>query len=213
MFAKLVLTNSEDKLYLPVTPEDEAAYRRCSAELAVSRLALPTLKLEDGYNTKQAINYAYSSWREFFNDRQLLALGWLHEAILNLPGDAARAALLNVFSGVLEFNNMFASYKGEGTGAIRHMFAHHILKPERVPIEGNVWGTSRSSGSFSTLFKSRLLRAIEYRMAPFEVSDRNGNGRGGGGGKRVFGSSPPFTGCVETAWPPHSVVPRTIHLS
>lgn len=211
MFAKLVLTNSEDKVYLPITREDEAAYRRCSDELAASRLALPTLRLADGYNTKQVINYAYSSWREFFNDRQLLGLGWLHEAILGLPDDAARAALLNVFSGVLEFNNMFASYKGEGTGAIRHMFAHHILKPERVPIEGNVWGTSKSSGSFSTLFKSRLLRAIEYRLAPFEIT--SGNGNSGGSGKRVFGSSLPFTGRVETGWPPRSIVPRAVYLS
>ena len=211
MFAKLVLTSSEDKIYLPITRADEAAYRRCSDELAASRLALPTLRLADGYNTKQVINYAYSSWREFFNDRQLLGLGWLHEAILGLPDEAARGALLNVFSGVLEFNNMFASYKGEGTGAIRHMFAHHILKPERVPIEGNVWGTSRSSGSFSTLFKSRLLRAIEYRMAPFEIA--SGNGNGGGSGKRVFGSSLPFTGRVETGWPPRSAVPRAIYLS
>ena len=61
--------------------------------------------------------------------------------------------------GVLEFNNMFASYKGEGTGAVRHMFSHHILKPERTPIEANVWGTPKSSGSFSNLFRSRLLRA------------------------------------------------------
>jgi len=116
-----------------------------------------------------------------------------------------------VFSGVLEFNNMFASYKGEGTGAIRHMFAHHILKPERVPIEGNVWGTSKSSGSFSTLFKSRLLRAIEYRTAPFEIASGIGNGGAAAGGS--FGSSLPFTGRVETGWPPRSVVPRAVYLS
>lgn len=29
----------------------------------------------------------------------------------------------------LEFNNMFTSFKGEGTGAVRHMFYHHILTP------------------------------------------------------------------------------------
>jgi len=212
MFAKLVLTQSDDKLYMPVSGEDELAYRRCSDELAKSELLLPTLELEDGYNTKQVLNYAYCSWRQFFNDRQLLALGWLHGAILRLPDEAVRAALLNVFSGVLEFNNMFASYKGEGTGAIRHMFAHHILKPERVPIEGNVWGTSRSSGSFSTLFKSRLLRAIEYRMAPFEVA--RGNGNGGSNGNRVFGSSPPFSGRVSIAWPPRGkIAPHTICVS
>jgi len=212
MFAKLMLTGSDDKMYLPVSREDELAYAQCSKELASSRLPLPTLELKQGYNTKQALNYAYKSWRQFFNDRQLLALGWLHEAILELPIEAVRAALLNVFSGVLEFNNMFASYKGEGTGAIRHMFSHHILKPERVPIEGNVWGTSKSSGSFSTLFKSRLLRAIEYRAAPFEVA--TGHGNGGTNGKRVFGCSAPFSGRVEADWPPRDkAVPRAIYLS
>ena len=212
MFAKLVLNSSGEKIYLPVTRKDELAYRRCSEELNRSNLPLPTLELKDGYNTRQVLNYAYRSWREFFNDRQLLALGWLHAAILELPDDAVRAALRTVFSGVLEFNNMFASYKGEGTGAIRHMFAHHILKPERVPIEGNVWGTSKSSGSFSTLFKSRLLRAIEYHSAPFEleIERTNGNSKG----KRVFGGSEPFTGRVETKWPPPpKTTPRGIHLS
>ncbi len=212
MFAKLVLNSSGEKLYLPVTRKDELAYQRCSEELRRSKLPLPTLELEDGYNTRQVLNYAYRSWNEFFNDRQLLALGWLHAAILELPDDGARAALRTVFSGVLEFNNMFASYKGEGTGAIRHMFAHHILKPERVPIEGNVWGTSKSSGSFSTLFKSRLLRAIEYHSAPFELEIERTNGRSNG--KRVFGGSPPFTGHVETKWPPSpKPASRAIYLS
>lgn len=212
MFAKLVLNSSGEKIYLPVTRKDELAYQRCSEELCRSKLPLPTLELKDGYNTRQVLNYAYRSWREFFNDRQLLALGWLHEAILDLPDDAVRAALRTVFSGVLEFNNMFASYKGEGTGAIRHMFAHHILKPERVPIEGNVWGTSKSSGSFSTLFKSRLLRAIEYHAAPFELEIERTNGSSSG--KRVFGGSSPFSGRVETKWPPPTkATARALHLS
>ncbi len=212
MFAKLVLKSSGEKLYLPVTHKDELAYQRCSEELRRSKLPLPTLELKDGYNTRQVLNYAYGSWREFFNDRQLLALGWLHAAILELPDDAARAALRTVFSGVLEFNNMFASYKGEGTGAIRHMFAHHILKPERVPIEGNVWGTSKSSGSFSTLFKSRLVRAIEYHAAPFELEIERTNGSNKG--NRVFGGSAPFSGHVETKWPPSpKPASRAIYLS
>jgi len=82
MFAKLVLAGSDDKVYVPISREDELAYVRCSEDLAGSRLPLPTLEMKDGYNTKQVLNYAYKSWREFFNDRQLLALGWLHEAIL-----------------------------------------------------------------------------------------------------------------------------------
>jgi putative DNA methylase len=212
LFAKLVLNQSGEKVYLPTTGEDDLAYRRCSEELSRSHLPLPTLELKDGHNTRQALNYGYRKWRQFFNDRQLLALGWLHAAVLKLPDDRVRSALRTVLSGVLEFNNMFASYKGEGTGAIRHMFAHHILKPERVPIEGNVWGTSKSSGSFSTLFKSRLLRAIEYHSAPFELEIERVNDSSNG--KRSFGGSAPFTGRVQTQWPPPANAgPRTIHLS
>ncbi|MGP8237086.1 MAG: hypothetical protein ACLQVW_16980 [Limisphaerales bacterium] len=211
MFAKLALGGSGEKAYLPTTRNDELAYQRCSEELNRSQLPLPTLELKDGYNTRQVLNYGYRAWREFFNDRQLLALGWLHAAILELPQSAVRDAFRTVFSGVLEFNNMFASYKGEGTGAIRHMFAHHILKPERVPIEGNVWGTSKSSGSFSTLFKSRLLRAIEYHAAPFELEIERRNGKSNG--KRVFGGSSPFSGSVQTEWPPLTQGSRSIHLS
>jgi putative DNA methylase len=37
-------------------------------------------------------------------------------------------------------------------------------------LENNVWGTEKSSGTFSTLFRSRLLKAKQYLDAPFEVS-------------------------------------------
>ena len=212
LYAKLVLTATGDKLYLPATEQDRAAYRRCAEELVGQKLPLPTLALAHGHNTKQALNYCYRSWRDFFNDRQLLALGLLHQALLALPEDAVRGALLSVFSGTLEFNNVFASYKGEGTGAVRHMFAHHILKPERMPIESNVWGTSKSSGSFSTPFKSRLMRAIEYQAAPFEVALARSNGHTTG--RKVFGASAPFSGRVATTWPPPAKPnARAIYLS
>jgi putative DNA methylase len=139
------------------------------------------------------MSYAFTAWRDFFTDRQLLSLGWLHRAIIEITDASSRAALLTLFSGVLEFNNLFASYKGEGTGAVRHMFSYHILKPERTPIDANVWGTPKSSGSFSNLFRSRLVRAIEYRRAPTEV---NGTAAAKG---RVCAE--PFSGKIEPQWP------------
>ncbi len=211
LYAKLVLTASGEKVYLRATADDAVEYQRCSGELSRSALPLPTLELRDGYNTRQALNYGYGQWRQFFNDRQLLALGWLHEAILALPEKSTRDAMLAVFSGTLEFNNLFASYKGEGTGAVRHMFSHHILKPERMPIEGNVWGTPKSSGAFSTLFKTRLFRAIEYRGAPFEVA--LGYARASVENRRVYGASEPFSGEVSTQWPPEKSSARVVHIS
>jgi putative DNA methylase len=210
LYGKLVLTQHGTKEYLPATAADHAAYQACSTRLKDETtrgdILLPTLALESGYNTRQAMSYGFTAWRDFFNDRQLLALGWLHKAIGRIADAPTRAALLTLFSGVLEFNNMFASYKGEGTGAVRHMFSHHILKPERTPIEANVWGTPKSSGSFSNLFRSRLLRAVEYRQTPTEV---NGTGNAKG---RIC--SPSFTGQVEERWPGDGqLAERAIYLS
>lgn len=208
LYAKLVLTEDSRKEYLPVTEMDHAAYAACShqveKELRDGNLSLPTLTLKDGYNTRQAMGYGFLSWRNFFNDRQLLALGYLRNAICGIEDAATREALLTLFSGVLEFNNMFASYKGEGTGAVRHMFAHHILKPERVPIEANVWGTPKSSGSFSGLFRSRLMRAFEYQRAPKEVNGKSEEG---------IVCAPPFNGKI-LPWPTDQIpLSRTISLS
>lgn len=208
LYGKLVLTADGTKKYLPVDEKDKQLYSEHSKllleEIQHGHIQLPTLRLEDGHNTRQAISYGFKEWRNFFNNRQLLALGWLHEAIENIPDDESRNWLEMLFSGVLEFNNMFASYKGEGTGAVRHMFSHHILKPERTPIEANVWGTIKSSGSFSTLFRSRLLRATEYKLKPTEVNID---------GDKGIVCSPEFSNYVEP-WPEEdSFSPRAIYLS
>ena len=209
LYAKLLLTSLGEKQYLLATETDirqyEASAQLLHEEVAQGAVQLPEATLTDGFNTRQAIGYNYRTWRDFFNERQLLALGWLQEAIRELPDTDIRDALLVLFSGVLEFNNLFASYKGEGTGAVRHMFAHHILKPERVPIEANVWGTSKSSGSFSNLFKSRLLRAVDYRIAPFEV--------GANGSAKVFLKQSAFAGTVEEWMVKGEFKPRGIYLS
>jgi putative DNA methylase len=173
LYGKLLLTPQGNKVYVPANEEDIELYQKCKTtlerELKHGIIRLPDSVLSDGFNTRQAMSYNFRAWHDFFNKRQLLALGWLQQGISEL-NNPVRDILLTLFSGLLEFNNMFASYKGEGTGAVRHMFSHHILKPERVPIEANVWGTSKSSGSFLNLFKSRLIRAAEYRNNPFEVA-------------------------------------------
>jgi adenine-specific DNA methylase len=57
-----------------------------------------------------------------------------------------------------------------------------------MPLEANLWGTPKSSGSFSTLFRSRILRALDYKQAPFElklVKSLNGRLQS----EKVFGTS------------------------
>lgn len=184
MYAKLLLLPDGSKAYHPVTDEDRKLYAKAERALAKRRNPYPVVAIEPGYNTNQALGYNYRHWHEMFNARQLLCLSILADCIRDIPDPILRDLFTCLFSGALEFNNMFASYKGEGTGAVRHMFAHHILKPERVPLEANLWGTPKSSGSFSTMFEGRIRRALDYADSPFELRLNKG-----GKTEKVYGLS------------------------
>jgi putative DNA methylase len=170
LYAMLALRPNGEKVYLTARVEDQALYEEAAARLATERLPLPTLAVRPGHNTDQARGYNYLHWCDFFNARQLLCLGLLLREILQIEDQAVQEQILCLFSSTLEFNNLFCTYKGEGTGAVRHMFSNHILKPERTPLENSVWGTEKSSGTFRSLFESRLIRAKRYLDEPFEIA-------------------------------------------
>jgi len=169
LYAKLVLMPDGSKAYVQATDGDQVLYAKAQRALSKRADAFPVVAIKSGYNTNQALGYNYRHWHEMFNARQLLCLSILADRIRAISDSVLRELFTCLFSGALEFNNMFASYKGEGTGAVRHMFAHHILKPERVPLEANLWGTPKSSGSFSTMFEGRIRRALDYADNPFEL--------------------------------------------
>jgi putative DNA methylase len=198
LYAKLVLLQDGTKEYRRADAFDEKLYANASKILKGRDNPFPVVAIEPGHNTNQALNYGYRHWHQFFNDRQLLALSILGERIQRVRDPRVRDAFVCLFSGCLEFNNMFASYKGEGTGAVRHMFSHHILKPEKMPLEANLWGTPKSSGSFSTLFHSRLLRAVDYQNAPFELRVTRRDGRSAG--EKVTGLSEPLPSAAAASY-------------
>ncbi|MFF3000157.1 DNA methyltransferase [Streptomyces sp. NPDC057950] len=209
MYAKLVLGLDGKKRYESINAFDHSLYAECVELLQTKErdLILPVGQLDLGENTRQAMRWGFTEWRQFFNERQLYSLGMLGSAIRDVnAGDAEREALVALFSGTLEFNNMFCSFKGEGTGAVRHMFSHHILKPERMPLEAHPWGTPASSGSFSTLFRSRITRAHEYKTDPFDQVLING------GVQRTAGLSMPFDGRLVDAWPEQGLERRQVYI-
>ncbi len=193
----MIIRPNGSKEYLPIDEYDLHLYQEASQALWKRKKAYPVVSIEAGYNTNQVLNYCYQNWHQMFNDRQLLCLSLLADRIRKIPDQRLRDLFTCLFSGTLEFNNMFTSFKGEGTGAVRHMFSHHILKPERTPLEANLWGTPKSSGAFSTLFESRLLRALDYCENPFEISSIYNNGKTIG--DKVYGLSCPLgTDIVES---------------
>jgi putative DNA methylase len=198
LYAMMAVRPSGEKIYLPARDEDIALYEEAQTRLAYEKLPLPISSVRPGHNTDQARGYNYTKWRDFFNARQLLCLGLLLREIVKIEDVAIQEQMLCLFSGTLEFNNLFCSFKGEGTGAVRHMFSNHILKPERAPLENSVWGTNRSSGTFNTLFESRLLRAKQYLDEPFEIDfdyDLNGKRLGS---RKVIASQPIRSMRVDT---------------
>ena len=150
--------------------QDMAAYEQTKEQFHKRRESLlyPRMPVQPGYNTNQMINYHYRFWSQMFNERQLLGLSMLLEAILQIEDQNVMEFMLLLFSGALEFNNMFCSPKGLGTGAVRHLFAHHAFIPAKEPLEANLWGVGRSSGGFSSLYKERLRRGKAYAKQPVE---------------------------------------------
>lgn len=177
IYAKMILTENGEKIYLPADKQDIVSYDTAASLLKTLWSEIPQVAIQEGYNTNQVLNYNYNHWHELFNARQLVCFALLSSEIRKIENSELRTLFACLLSSTLEFNNLFCSFKGEGTGAVRPIFAHHILKPELAPLEANIWGTAKSSGSFSTLFESRILRALEYKARPFEFSLTGSNGK------------------------------------
>jgi putative DNA methylase len=150
--------------------DDVARYEAIAAQIAehFEELHIPREIIPSGFNTNQMRKYGYRYWHQMFNARQLKGLDMLFDAVSRVEDIPSRELLTLLASAALEFNSMFCGAKGLGTGAIRHVFAHHAFIPAKEPLEANLWGVHRSSGGYSTLFKERVLRGRKWADAPIE---------------------------------------------
>jgi putative DNA methylase len=206
-YAKLVLTRDGAKLYESLNETDRELERRVAAEFVEIVDSFPQVAVAPGYNTNQVLKHNYRYWHQMFSDRQLVCIRHMVDAIKGIEHEDLRLLFACLFSGVLEFNNLFASFKGEGTGAVRHMFAHHVLKPEMTPLEANLWGTSKSSGAFSCLFNSRVKRALAYKSDPFELRIN------GAKSTKVHSINEPLATCITDNFSLFESDPDTVYLS
>jgi adenine-specific DNA methylase len=211
MYAKMILTDTNEKVYLPIDEGDQASYRRAESLLSELWSLIPQEKIKPGYNTNQVLSYNYTHWYQMFNARQLVTATLLASEIAKIQNPHIKMLFAYLLSGTLEFNNMFCSFKGEGTGAVRHMFSHHILKPELMPLEANLWGTPRSSGAFSTLFQSRVLKLLDYKRSPFELKLVRKNGKLKS--KKIFRVSQPVNKEITNTYKDFSNNRESIYLS
>lgn len=117
-------------------------------------------------------NHGYKYWTDMFNERQLLSLGKLLKAILELDVDEnVRELLVLSFSKALEYQNMLCEYDRSNV-KLSKMFSKHAFHPPLNPVENNVWGTRYGMGSFITHL-TNLLKGKRYNLNPFEKYIQN----------------------------------------
>ena len=134
---------------------------------------IPDTKIPMGYNTKQMINYGYKYWKDMFNERQLLAVGKLLKAILELDVDEnARELLLITLSDSLDYNNCFPAY-AKMRNHIEHLFTKHAFHPRNDFVENNVLGGKFGRGTFKNEVQ-KIINGKEYNFSPFEKYVNNG---------------------------------------
>ncbi len=156
------------KGYKAADDDDRALYRKAARKLEEigDTLPLPDQEVPAGQKTRELHNHGYPNFRDMFNARQLLCLGRLLQAILEIEDTNLEEALLLAFSQTLEPNNMFCRYnlsanKTEG------LFASHAYHPKADPVENNLWGSKYGRGTFTNEFD--ILRdGKKYAQQPFE---------------------------------------------
>ncbi len=149
---------------------DLAAFNEAALRLAKldGQLPIPSEPIPSGDETDRLHRWGYTRFREMFNERQLLGLGLLLQAIEGVHDRETRHALLTVFSDFLRYQNMLCRYD---TYALKcqDIFSVHGFPVGLVQCENNLLGIPRvGSGSFRH-FVEKYGRAKEYCRAPFET--------------------------------------------
>ncbi|MFC7080275.1 DUF1156 domain-containing protein [Halorussus caseinilyticus] len=111
-------------------------------------------------------DHGYEEWTDMFNERQLLCLSKLLQAIGRVSDRDLKEHLLTAFSDALRTNCMMTSYDPTRNG-MDHIFRTNAFDPPMYPAENNVWGTRFGRGTFTAMFEM-VKKGVEYANAPTE---------------------------------------------
>lgn len=146
-------------------------FRRIEQDLPIPDQFIPV-----GYNTNQILKHGYKKFSDLFNERQLLCLGLLLQAINEVEDKNIQLWLQLAFSGMLEMNNMFCRYQ-QNAYKICNIFFNHAYVPITMPVENCVWGAKLGTGTFDKTVK-KILRGKKFNSNIYDLSvKRLDNGR------------------------------------
>lgn len=143
------------KFYARHAATDQALYAQAEKWWEEHKASLPWPKsnVPIGQETQRLLEHHYRYWHQLFNERQLLALATLLEAIQQERNRREREQLLLCMSGTTDTNNVFSRYmasrESAGGQTVQGVFARHDFQVKLTACEQNVWGLSAGGmGSF-----------------------------------------------------------------
>jgi hypothetical protein len=166
------LRTSKGRFFRRIIPQDLAIYQEASRlwkELANS-LPYPQQEIPFGYQTVKGNDlpgHGFSRWHDLFNERQLLCLSTLLQAIEEEPVQALREMLLSAFFQALRSNCLLSFYSRQ-RDELEPALSRKDFAPPKSPLENSVWGTKYGRGTFSSII-SRIIAGKSFCLAP---SDR-----------------------------------------
>ena len=117
------------------------------------------------------LDYGYRQWTDLYNNRQLLHLSLLAEAIADFDAPAHRA-LAVAFSHHLTTNCMMTAYAA-GWRRLTPLFSIRAFRHVPRPVELNPWCDGTGRGTYPNTVR-KLMRAAEFARRPKEPVGHGG---------------------------------------
>ena len=130
--------------------------------------AIPTI----GRSDQRPLIHGFTRYRDLFNDRQLLHLTLLGQAIISVEDAGLRRLLAMAFSEHLTTNCMYTAY-AFGYRRISPMFSIHSYRHITRPVEINPWLDGIGRGTFPNVL-SKIARAVAFVAAPTNLDPKGG---------------------------------------
>jgi adenine-specific DNA methylase len=130
--------------------------------------SIPTI----GRYDQRPLIHGFTRYRDLFNDRQLLHLNILGQAITEVKGPKAKRFLAMAFSEHLATNCMYTAY-AFGYRRISPMFSIHSYRHITRPVEINPWLDGIGRGTFPNVLR-KITKAVAYATAPTNLNPNGG---------------------------------------
>lgn len=149
---------------------DIALYKKASQLCNHRRMSYPktfpsaTIADQDRFDSR-LLDYGYRQWTDLFNDRQLLHLSLLAEAIADFD-EPVRRALAVAFSDHLTKNCMMTAYAASWR-RLTPLFSIRAFRHVPRPVELNPWCDGTGRGTYPNTVR-KLMRAAGFARGPKE---------------------------------------------